>query len=872
MVLTIKTNLKILCIEENQKDQEKLVKFLASENFTYQFTVVSAVASARKALDSSSFDLVLCEYKIGKFTAFDLIEELEDIPYIFLTRQGSELIAVQALKAGAADYVIKDSKDEYLFGLSAAIENAIQKKDQEKEARLHQQQLEEIVTERTHVLLESNQRLTEETLHRAQALEELRESREIYRRFFQTSRDAVFISSEDGRWIDMNESAIELFGYQQREDIWSDSILALYWDPEARKKYTKTIKDQGFTKDYPVKFRKKDGSSFDALVSAIPYEIGGKVIGYQGFIRDISEELRAEDERQQLLKQQIVINDLSIEMGTILTLDDTYQSIAAHVKELFKLEVLNFLKFDQQQECAQVEFVWESDPSNKSEELFQTRFENIDQSIQNQVIRSRKPLYIPDFWLYHQDNDLELAAKNNGGGVSGLDKDDSQFACSMLLAPVIVEDQAIGVLQLLKQETDAYSEKDLAVLTRIANVVAIGLQKAYLYKASDKLVEKLSTLQRIQQAILENLSLPTTLDVLVDQLVKELGVDAVDILYFHPTLKTLKFITQTGFRQNILQHTDLELGEGYAGTAAQSRSTIHIPDLPEEDLELTRSLEFAAEQFISYFGVPLLVKGKLVGVLEIFHRSPLNPDQEWLELLEMVAGLAAIAIDLQNLHNDLERSQTEITKAFDGIIEGWAQALELRGIEPDGHWIRVEDMTLRLARKLELNKDTIPDIRRGALLHDIGKMGIPDQVLHKGTSLTKEERKMIGRHPIDAYELLKSVNVLHSALDIPLYHHERWNGEGYPYGLSEEKIPLPARIFAIVDVWDALLTDRPYRKAWPREKALAHIKKQSGKHFDPQVVKAFLEIIEADLKLDQEQESKSVSEDVLDGHIETDLV
>ena len=870
--MTMKTNLKILYIEENPKEQKKLVDFVASENLPYEFTVASTVPDARKALGSSDFDLVLCECQIGKFTAFDIIEELEDIPYIFLTRQGSEIIAVQALKAGAADYIIKDSHEEYLFGLSTALEKAIRKKDQEKEARLYQQQLEEIVAERTHVLLESNQRLTEETSLRAQALEELRESREIYRRFFQTSRDAVFISSEDGRWIDMNESAIELFGYQQREDIWSDSILDLYWEPEARKKYTKTIKDQGFAKDYPIKFRKKDGSSFDTLISAIPYEIGGKVIGYQGFIRDISEELQAEDERQQLLKQQSVINDLSIEMGTILTLDDTYQSIASHVKELFELEVFNLLKFDQQQECVQVELVWESDPSNKSGELFQARFENIDQSIQNQVIRSRKPLYIPDFWLYHQDNDLELAAKNNGGGVSGLDKDDSQFACSMLFAPVVVEDQTIGVLQILKQETNAYSQEDLAVLTRIANVVAIGLQKAYLYKASDKLVEKLVTLQRIEQVILENLSLPTTLDVLVDQLVKELGVDAVDILYFHPTLKTLKFITQTGFRQNILQHTDLELGEGYAGTAAQSRSTIHIPDLPEEDMELTRSLEFAAEQFISYFGVPLLTKGKLVGVLEVFQRSPLNPDQEWLELLEMVAGLAAIAIDLQNLHNDLERSQTEITKAFDAIIEGWAQALELRGIEPEGHWIRVEDLTLRLARKLELNEDTLPDIRRGALLHDIGKMGIPDQVLHKGTSLTKEERKMIGRHPIDAYELLKSVDTLHSALDIPLYHHEQWDGEGYPYGLSGEKIPLPARIFAIVDVWDALLTDRPYRKAWPKEKALAHIKKQSGKHFDPQVVKAFLEIIEADQNLDQVQESKSVREDVLDGHIEADLV
>lgn len=358
--MTMKTSLTILYIEENQKDQKKLENFAVSKKLPYEFTVVSTVPEAREILGSSDFDLVLCEYQIGKFTAFDLIEEFEDIPYVFLTKQGNEFIAVQALKAGAADYVIKDSHEEYLVGLSSTIENAIQKKDQEKESRQYQKQLEEIIAERTNVLLESNQRLTEETLYRARALEELRESKEIYRRFFQTSRDAVFISSEDGRWIDMNESAIELFGYQQKDDIWSDSILDLYWEQEDRKKYTQTIKDRGFVKDYPIKLRKKDGSSFDALISATPYEIGGKVIGYQGFIRDISGELRAEDERQQLLKQQTVIDDLSTAMGTILELDDIYQSIATHVKELFELEIFNLLKYDQDNECAQLEFTWET--------------------------------------------------------------------------------------------------------------------------------------------------------------------------------------------------------------------------------------------------------------------------------------------------------------------------------------------------------------------------------------------------------------------------------------------------------------------------------------------------------------------------------
>ncbi|MCJ7716434.1 MAG: HD domain-containing protein, partial [Anaerolineales bacterium] len=277
----------------------------------------------------------------------------------------------------------------------------------------------------------------------------------------------------------------------------------------------------------------------------------------------------------------------------------------------------------------------------------------------------------------------------------------------------------------------------------------------------------------------------------------------------------------------------------------------HVPDLTQEETKLTQSPAFAAEQFITYFGVPLLAKGKLVGVLEIFHRSSLDPGRQWVELVEMVAGLAAIAIDHQNLQKELERSRNEITKGFDAIIEGWAQALELRGIEPPGHANRAVDLTLRLADKLGLSGDTLVELRRGALLHDIGKMGIPDQVLHKGKELTKEERKMIGRHPIEAYDLLGKIDALQSARDIPLYHHERWDGTGYPHGLKGDKIPFQARIFAIVDVWDALLTDRPYRDAWPRAKAVAHLKEQAGKHFDPRVVDAFLEIIESDRELEQ---------------------
>ena len=208
--------------------------------------------------------------------------------------------------------------------------------------------------------------------------------------------------------------------------------------------------------------------------------------------------------------------------------------------------------------------------------------------------------------------------------------------------------------------------------------------------------QKLSSVQRIQQTILENLSLTTTLDLLVDQVVIELAVDAVDILFYHPGLKSLRPIAQHGFRQKVFQDIALDIGEGLAGRAADTKTIVHVQDLANSDHQIYRSLEFSTERFVTYFGVPLLAKGRMVGVLEVFNRSPMDPDEDWIDLLKIVAGMAAIAIDQQNLADGLERNRKEIAVAFDGVIMGWAAALELRGIEPKGHAERITELTRRL--------------------------------------------------------------------------------------------------------------------------------------------------------------------------------
>lgn len=181
--------------------------------------------------------------------------------------------------------------------------------------------------------------------------------------------------------------------------------------------------------------------------------------------------------------------------------------------------------------------------------------------------------------------------------------------------------------------------------------------------------------------------------------------------------------------------------------------------------------------------------------------------------------------------------------AYDATIEGWSRALDLRDKETEGHTQRVAAMTIDLARALRISNAELVHIRRGALLHDIGKMGVPDAILHKPGPLTDEEWVIMRKHPQLAYDMLSPIEFLRPALHIPGSHHEKWDGTGYPRGLSGEQIPLAARIFAIVDVWDALNSDRPYRDAWPQDKTLEHIRSETGTHFDPHIVDVFLKEI-----------------------------
>lgn len=246
----------------------------------------------------------------------------------------------------------------------------------------------------------------------------------------------------------------------------------------------------------------------------------------------------------------------------------------------------------------------------------------------------------------------------------------------------------------------------------------------------------------------------------------------------------------------------------------------------------------------SIMAVPLLIAGRAIGVLLLIDEHKIREfTGDDLEFSLLFGNQAAIVVENARMFENLKTANKSIASAYDATLAGWAKALELRDLETEGHTQRVTKLTIELAKKFNLDHEALTQVYRGALLHDIGKMGIPDDILLKPGPLDEVEQEIMRRHPVYAYEMLKPIEYLRPALDIPYCHHEKWDGSGYPRGLKGEQIPLVARIFAVVDVWDALNSSRPYRKAWSREGIIEMIRADAGKHFDPVVVEKFLEIV-----------------------------
>jgi len=376
-------------------------------------------------------------------------------------------------------------------------------------------------------------------------------------------------------------------------------------------------------------------------------------------------------------------------------------------------------------------------------------------------------------------------------------------------------------------------------LIAVSGIVADTTYRKEMEDEVQRQLERLNALRAIDMAITASMDLNVTLAVLLDQVVSQLNVDAADILLVNEYTQRLQFVVSRGFRTTALKDVELALGEGTAGKSALDRRTIALPAFENSNI-FTRQNMIEAEEFVSYYCTPLISKGRVTGVLEVYSRTPMNAGPDWIAFFETLAGQAAIAVDNAQLFENLQESNLDLVLAYDSTLEGWARALDLRDGVTQGHSRRVTEMAERMARQVGIRDADLINVRRGALLHDIGKMGIPDAILHKKGPLTDAEWAIMKKHPVYAWELLHPIEFLRPALEIPCAHHEHWDGSGYPRGLAGKDIPLAARIFAIVDVWDALRSDRPYSKSWTEAEARNQIRDIAGSHLDPELVEIFL--------------------------------
>ncbi len=423
---------------------------------------------------------------------------------------------------------------------------------------------------------------------------------------------------------------------------------------------------------------------------------------------------------------------------------------------------------------------------------------------------------------------------------------------SEMAIPLIARAKTIGVINIASNRVAAFDESDTALLETFAAQIAIAMDNARLYETTRRNLQNLDALRQIDAAISSTLELKQTLGILLQKATAHLaeGDAAAFVALVQPETETLAVAESRGLSQEFNRKFMLRIGESIAGQVAADGVPRIVVDLKADPrVKFTDLME--QERLASLLAVPMHAEGKIIGVLGLYARHRHDFVEEEINFFVTLGGQAAIAVQNAQLYERTKHQATslaqlaqELEQSYDATLVAMSAALDARDRETEGHSRRVAALTVQLARALGIAAEPeLRDIERGALLHDIGKIGVSDTILRKPGKLTAEEWIEMKKHPEIGAQMLRGIQFLERALPLVHYHQERWNGSGYPLGLQGEAIPLWARIFAVVDVYDALTSDRPYRAALPRAQAIAYLVDKRGVEFDPRVVDAFLQVV-----------------------------
>ena len=392
------------------------------------------------------------------------------------------------------------------------------------------------------------------------------------------------------------------------------------------------------------------------------------------------------------------------------------------------------------------------------------------------------------------------------------------------------------VMAHLARTNDGQTSQILRDLTQISSTINTFKQGVTGYLDTQQ--RQVRALVGVGSVINSSLGLNRVLEEVMDRLIVLMNAER-GFLMLRESSGELKVRIARGIDNVNLNEDAFAISNTVVRRVVESGETV-LTTNAQEDPRFGEQFSVAVYHLLSILCAPLKIKNDLIGVIYVDNRAHTGIfSADDLGMISAFANHAAVAIDNARLFDGLQESNAELEIAYQATLEGWVRALDMRDKETEGHTQRVTKLTQRLAKKMGVDDDALLHITRGALLHDIGKMAIPDSILLKQGSLTPEERILIQKHPVYAYEMLSPIKFLLPALDIPHCHHEKWDGSGYPQGLRGEEIPFAARIFSVVDVWDALIYDRPYRKGVAPGSVKKMITEQSGMHFDPRVVEAF---------------------------------
>ncbi len=414
---------------------------------------------------------------------------------------------------------------------------------------------------------------------------------------------------------------------------------------------------------------------------------------------------------------------------------------------------------------------------------------------------------------------------------------------SMLFVPIAAHGRVFGDAEIWEsRQPRIFTPAQIRLARTLAGHAASVIENARLFESEHRRADELEVLAQVASTLRQAQTREAMLPLLVEVATRLFHADTGALLLLEEGTLTLAAAHSKALEPlvGLRQPPD----EGLSWRTIRNGQLAFISDIAAvEDPVLSELCQAIMDGMRACTCIPLKTAEATVGLLFFAFRTPRTPTADEIRLLTAIAEMGGAAIHRTTLHEQTERHAAELALAYDTTLEGWARALELRDEVTEGHTRRVTELTLRLARAMNLPEVELIHIRRGALLHDIGKMGISDTILLKPGPLSAREEVAMRLHPDYAYAMLSPIAFLRQALDIPYCHHEKWDGTGYPRRLKGEQIPLAARIFAIADVWDALTSDRPYRSAWPPQKVLEHIREQSGRHFDPSVTDVFLQTV-----------------------------